>query len=611
MNLAARQAPAETESPTGVALVAGVHPGAQGTTGDAASTAALGKLSRSLNEAKAAGKEAKRQRKVVDLLKGALTLLRRRDFEGGAQQALKALNLDERSGVAWHVLAICREKAGHPMQALTAYEAAIKLLPAETDVAQDLGRLAQRLGYLDIAEKLLHRYLSVHPGDVEATNNLACVMRDQGRWEVAIDTLRDLIQVKPGETILWNCLGTVLSDQGDSANALTFFEEALRLDPKSSKARYNRANVRHPMGNAEGALEDIDAALPGAEPGYERSTMLMARALILLALGRLEEGWAEYEIRLDRTMPEAPLVVTRAERLTDDTPLAGRRLLIVGEQGIADEMVLGQITADALHAVGPAGHVYLAVDRRMVGLFQRAFPEATVGGHKAIRREGRLTRFLPFLEALEPGDPGPEVWAPMGSLHTRFRPALARFPDHDGYLPVDPERVARWTAELEALGPGLKVGLHWKSLVLKGNRARYFSSFNRWEPVLTTPGCVMVNLQCGDTAADLAEAEAAGVRIWTPPINLKDDLEDVAALSKALDVVIGPGIAGTNLAAATGARTWMIHAPDDWHLLGTDRYPFYPRMRLFPTHGYDGWPSAIARVRQALDAAVTGGWNAD
>ena len=143
---------------------------------------------------------------------------------------------------------------------------------------------------------------------------------------------------------------------------------------------------------------------------------------------------------------------------------------------------------------------------------------------------------------------------------------------------------------------------------MTGVRARYFSSFQRWEPVLTTPGCVMVNLQCGDVSEDLAQAEAAGVRIWTPPMNLKDDLDDLAALSCALDLVIGPGIAGTNIAAAAGARTWLLYAPDDWHLLGTDRYPVYPRVRTF-RRDFDGWPQAIADVRAALDRVVSAGWN--
>ena len=576
-------------------------PVAQGVAGDAASPEAVRKLSHQLASPKL---NVKSQRKVLEKLKAALMAIRGGDFDLGGRRAIDALRIDETSGLAWHILAICREKCGDFGQALQAYEAALKLLPNETDVAHDLGRLAQQLGYLDIAEKLLLKYLAVEPGHVEATNNLACVQRDQKRYGDAVETLRALLGVEPESPVLWNTLGTVLSDQGDMVTALTFFEEALRHDPGFAKARYNRANARQPLGDALGALEDLDAALPGAENPYERAMMNMARAMLLMTLGRIPEGFEAYEVRLDPQMPDAMRVAVEAPRWDPTTPLTGRRLLIVGEQGIADEMVFGSTIGDAIEAVGPGGQVFVAVEPRLVGLFQRAFPTAIVGGHRAVKLEGRITRYVPFVEELTDK---PDCWVPMASLLAVFRASVDTFPDRRGYLVADPDKVAHWKAELEKLGPGLKVGLHWKSLVLTGSRARYFSSFERWKPVLTTPGAVMVNLQCGDVADDLEAAEAAGVTIWTPPINLKDDLEDVAALSVALDLVIGPGIAGTNLAATVGGTVWMITAPDDWHYLATDKYPFYPHLRFFRREAFDEWTNTIDRIRADLDAAVKAG----
>jgi tetratricopeptide (TPR) repeat protein len=579
-------------------------PMAQGVVGDSASPEAIRKLSHQLASP---GIAMKAQRKALQKLKAALISIRAGDFATGAGRALEALQIDEKSGIAWHVLAICREKSGDPAQALLAYEAAMKLLPSENEVAHDLGRLAHQLGYLEIAEKLLLKYLAHDPGHVEATNNLACVQRDQKRYGDAVETLRALLGVEPESPVLWNTLGTVLSDQGDMGTALTFFEEALRLDPAFAKARYNRANARQPLGDAAGALEDVEAALPGAESPYERAMMHMARAMLLMTLGRIPEGFEAYEVRLDSNLPEAMNVAVPAPRWAPATEsLAGKRLLIVGEQGLADEMVFGTCVGDAIDAVGPEGQVFLAVEARLVGMFQRAFPQAIVGAHKAVKLEGRITRYVPFVEDLPEGE-GVDLWTPMASLMAVFRPSIDRFPQRRGYLPPLPEKVAHWKAELEKMGPGLKVGLHWKSLVLTGSRARYFSSFDRWRPALETPGAVMVNLQCGDVTEDLAAAEAAGIRIWTPPIDLKDDLEDVAALSAALDVVIGPGIAGANLAAAVGANTWMITAPDDWHFLATDNYPFYPGVRHFRRETFDDWGPVIAQVREALDAAVARG----
>lgn len=586
-------------------------PTAQDAVGDAASPAAIRRMSHAL--VGASRTSVKAQKKAIEALKLALVAIRAGDYATGAARALKVLQVDERNGLAWHVLAICQEKSGQLSQALNAYEAALRLMPEDPAIAHDLGRLAQRLGHLEIAEKLLLKFLTAEPGHVEGVNNLACVLRDQKRYEEAVDLLRDLLGIEPGEPTLWNTLGTVLSDQGRMSESLTFFEEAIRLDPTFAKAYYNRANARQPLGDSEGALRDLDAAFPGAEPGYEQAMMTMARAMILMGMGRLKEGFDAYEIRLNPDMPEAMRVAVDAPRWTPaDMPLAGKRLLVVGEQGIADEMVFGTCLPDVIEAVGDTGKVFIAVEPRLVDLYQRTFPTAVVGGHRAMRLEARLTRYVPFMEevAEQPAPIGgrADAWVPMAALLAEYRQSLDAFPDRAGYLVPDPVKVARWKAELDALGPGLKVGLHWKSLVLTGVRARYFSSFERWKPVLTAPGCVMVNLQCGDVTEDLAAAEAAGVKIWTPPMNLKDDLDDLAALSNALDLVVGPGIAGTNLAAASGANTWLIHAPDDWHLLATDRYPFYPRVRTFATGGFDGWPRAIEAVRTALDEAVKSGF---
>ncbi|GAA0619922.1 glycosyltransferase FlmG [Brevundimonas kwangchunensis] len=588
-----------TATPLAPEQVHALGPAAQGVAGDAASPEAVKKLSRQI-----AGSGLKTQKKAVERLRAALAAIRSKDFALGAQRALEALALNEKNGVAWHVLAICQEKAGNLAQAIQAYEAALQLLPNETDIAHDLGRLAQQLGYLDIAEKLLLKYLNANPGHIEATNNLACVLRDQKRYGDAVETLRGLIALETGSPILWNTLGTVLSDQGDLATALTFFEEALSLDPGFAKARYNRANARSPLGDTDGALADVEAAMPGAESPYETAMMRMARAMLLMSLGRIPEGFEAYEVRLDRSIPDAMRVAIDAPRWRpEDEDIRGRRLMVVGEQGIADEMLFGTCLTDLVDAVGADGQVFIAVEKRLVEMFQRTFPTAVVGAHRAVKLEGRITRYVPFVDDLEPKL---DAWVPMASLMAIYRSTIQSFPDRRGYLKVDPVRLKRWKAELEALGSGIKVGLHWKSLVLDGARQRYFSSFDRWEPVLTTPGAIMVNLQCGDVSDDLAMAEAAGVRIWTPPINLKDDLEDVAALSLALDVVIGPGIAGVNLAAAVGANTWMTTAPDDWHFLGTDVYPFYPHVRFFRRASYD-WSDAILQIREALDQVVLAG----
>lgn len=577
-------------------------PGIYGPAGDAASPDSIRRLSQEISGLKG-------QRKALEVVRSAVAAMRVHDFEAGSRRALKALQYDERMGQAWHVLAICREKLGHFVQAISAYEAAVKLLPDETEVAHDLARLAQRLGYKEISEKLQRRFLAANPGHIEATNNLAALLREQKRYSEAIETLSQLIQIEPHHALLWNTLGSVLSDQGQMAESMTFFDESLRLKPDFAKARFNRGSALHGMGRSAEGLEDIEAALPGAEPGYERAMMMMARGMAKMATGDIIGGMADYDERFNPHMPDAPHFIVDAPRWNPATmDIRGKTLLVAGEQGLADELVLANCLGDVIEAVGPEGRVYVALEKRLVDMFQRSHPTAVVGAHHTISHEGRVRRFLPFLEELTARDGPLDAWIPLGALTGIYRPTVEAFPDRAGHLAADLARVAHWKAELEKLGPELKVGLHWKSLVLAGPRARYFSAFERWKPVLTAPGCLMINLQCGDVTEDLAAAEAAGISLWTPPINLKDDLEDLAAISMAADLVIGPGIAGTNLAAAVGARTWMVVGPDDWHKLGTDHYPFYPRMHCFLMESMGDWPGVMERMRVALGDAVEGRW---
>jgi hypothetical protein len=198
-----------------------------------------------------------------------------------------------------------------------------------------------------------------------------------------------------------------------------------------------------------------------------------------------------------------------------------------------------------------------------------------------------------------------DLWAPLASPLRRFRPSVAAFPAHDGYLTPDPDRVNRWRAELGQL-PGRKVGVLWKSLKLDGSRLREFSPFERWRQVLEVPGVTFVNLQYGECDAEIEQArEAFGVDIWRPPgIDLKDDLDDLAALCCALDLVVGPANATTNIAGACGAPVWLISTPVAWPRLGTDRYPWYPATRVFATHAFGHWDGVMSEIAMALDGAA-------
>jgi len=535
---------------------------------------------------------------IRPILQQAVAALRKDDVKAGTELALKALGVDERSGFGWYLLAIARERAGDFAGSLRCYESALALIPDHADVANDLGRLAYRMGMKDTAEKLFAHFLRSRPDSFEAANNLACVIRDQGRFGEAVEILKPAILARPAEAMLWNTLGTVVGEEGDTEASRTFFDEALRQNPAFAKARYNRGNARLMLGDVEGAFEDCEAAMTQTTAPDEMLMMRLARSTIRMALGQVGEGWDDYEARLDPRFADVTGFLCDRPRWTPESDLAGRTLLMFGEQGLGDEAMFANLIPDVIEALGPDGRLILAVETRLVSLFQRSFPTALVGPHGTWKVNGRTLRGAPFLDDMSRVD----LWTPMASLLRRFRRSPEAFPAAVGYLTPESGRVSHWRGVLDAAGPGPKVGLLWKSLVSNGARHRFFSPFEQWGPVLATPGVTFVNLQYGDCAAELEQARGElGLTILQPPgIDLKQDLDDVAALACALDLVVGPANATSSIAAACGAPAWFLSTPAAWPRLGTDRLPWYPQARAFSPPGFGQWAQPIGEMAKAL-----------
>ncbi|MDB5425225.1 MAG: flagellin modification protein FlmG [Phenylobacterium sp.] len=561
--------------------------------GQAGSTEALNRLNAAITELKALS--------AAPMLQRAVDALRAEDHKTGCEWALKALKQDERNGFGWYLLAIARERAGDFASAVQAYEMALKLLPDHAEIANDMGRLAFRLGMIPEAEKLFRHFLARFPDHPEGANNLGCAIRDQGRAQEAIAILRPAILKNPNVAMLWNTMGTVLAEDGDFTTSQVFFQEALRLEPTFPKARYNLGNAKLMCNDPEGALADCDAALAGSIAEDDSQMMRLARSTMLMGLGRIGEGWDDYEARLHPQFGGATQFSVPAPRWEPGMDLAGKSLLVMGEQGLGDEILFANTLPDLIERLGPHGRLTLAVETRLIPLFQRAFPQAEVGAHATYMVGGRLVRAAPFLK--EPA--GIDLWTPIASLLREFRRSVEAYPQRERFLSADPERVAYWRGLIEEL-PGPKIGLLWKSAVSRDSRHRYFSPFTQWEPILTQPGMTFVNLQYGDCSEEIAFVkETWGVDIWTPPgIDLKQDLDDVAALCCAMDLVLGFSNATLNIGAACGAPTWLISVPGAWPRLGTTRYPWYPQTRVFLLEAFGDWTPVMAQVAAALAGFV-------
>ena len=490
------------------------------------------------------------------------------------------------------------ESRGDVQGALDAYGEAFERSGRDAALALDIGRLALRMGEAPAAELLLRIHLDAHPDSADGRLHLAQALREQQRYTEAAAALAPAIQAHPDQPALWTALGVILTQEGRPEEALPFFGEAIRLAPHDGGALYHRANALSDLGEHALAIADYEAAL-AVLPEADQPRVRVPLAFSRLGRGDPARGWDDYAARLSPHSGKPVRFDFPSEpwAFDPDAPadaLKGKRLLLVAEQGLGDEVMFANIVPDVIEALGQGGSLTLAVEPRLVSLFARAFPTATVVPHRTRTEAGATTRNADL--------PAPvDGWATLGAPLRRYRRSPIDFRP-GAFLKPDPDRVAHWRAVLAAR-PGRKVGLLWKSLKLDGERARQFAAFDAWAGVLKTPGISFVNLQYGDCAAELAQArETLGVDILQPQgIDLKQDLDDVAALCCALDLVVGFSNATFNLAGACGAPLWLIAGTGAWTLLGTDRYPWYPQTRVF-TARRDDWRPALDAVAEAICA---------
>lgn len=571
-------------------------PGLDSLAGIGAEAQALAKLE-SLGEDPNA---AQARRKSAGLLRRAIKAWRRGDVVRAGQLALRATEADATDGQAFHILAMALEKMGHTHKALVTYEHAYQLNPTDPDLALNLGLTAWAMKMNDVAAELFRQYIDRCPDSPLGYNNLGSIQSDMGDPETAVDTLRGAIYRMPDQAILWNSLATVLAEQGRSEESLIFYQEAIKLDPGFSRPWHNLGYAYMHLGRMAEALEAYDEALARAIDVVDKREGRHARSACLIGMGQLEEGFREYEIRNDPTFRTYIHHITKAP-VWKGEPLAGKRILIAGEQGLGDEIMFANILPDLAKAVGPEGKLQIAVDPRLVPLFRRSFPGTEIGAYddrQLVEPDGvKELRFIPW--AAENREP--DFFAPMGTPLQFLRKRIEDFPRQTTLI-ADPKRVAEFRARLEALGPGPYVGICWRSMMMDVKRQKYFTALDAWSPVLKTQGVKFINVQYGDCKNDLSRfATKYGVEVTAfGDLDLKQDIEGAAALSAALDLVISAPTAAAAIAAGVGTETWFLTAGRTWPQLGADHYPWYRAAPVFSPENFGDWQALMPKVSAEL-----------
>ncbi len=237
--------------------------------------------------------------------------------------------------------------------------------------AAELSRRATRLQKERCLAEAIQCLLSaaaLRPRDPETLNNLGIAWKEGGRLDLAVAAYRRAIDARPDFAIPWFNCGNAHREDNRLIEAADCYDEARRRDPANSQVLVNLAvTLKH--------LRRLDEATECLNDVLERTPDLPAarfdRSLIWLLRGELGPGWDEYEWRLRQEPIPAPRGIER----WDGTPLNGRSILVLSEQGIGDEVMFGSCLPQLAQE---ASRCVFQCDPRLVPLVSRSLPGVTV-----------------------------------------------------------------------------------------------------------------------------------------------------------------------------------------------------------------------------------------
>lgn len=103
--------------------------------------------------------------------------------------------------------------------------------------------------------------LKKSPNKARPNNNFGLVLFAEGKTAEAIEYFNKAIRLSPNFIFFYNNRGAAYAKLGQYQRAIDDYDQAIRLDPKHPGAYYNRGVAYNDLGQYQGAIEDFQSAI--------------------------------------------------------------------------------------------------------------------------------------------------------------------------------------------------------------------------------------------------------------------------------------------------------------------------------------------------------------
>ncbi len=510
-------------------------------------------------------------------------------------------------------------------EALVAHGKALVLDPNNAEIVNNLGRALMALERIEDAAHCFADALQLRPNYFDALMNRGVALNGLKDFEQALSCFTMALELDPSCTL-------ALTHRSRTLEGLEHYEEAVadcdlaiaRLPPNYALLM-RRGSCLKKLGRYQEAAADLERALAltsapdetaasdAAEPSLnELFDRLHQRAIALMQLERTTEAIAclRHALELREDNPEAAwnmgcLLLLHgdfiagwnyyeARRVQKGTlwtrlegpewrgePLAGKKLLLYGEQAFGDAF---QYVRFVRFAAEMGAEVILGMWAPLATLFSGMEEKPMIVRH---------------------GDPVPayDFHLPLMSVPWVLKLRPKDFATKRPYLRADPRRVETWERGLPR--STFRVGLAWQGS--KSDPERWIR-LAELAPLGRIPGVTLIALQKKDGLDQLAGIpDDMHVVTLGPNFDAGPDaFMDTAAVMMSLDLVISIDTGVAHLAGALGRPLWiMLKRVPEWRwLLDRADSPWYPTARLFRQRTTGEWGPVIEDVAGELARLV-------
>jgi hypothetical protein len=243
--------------------------------------------------------------------------------------------------------------------------------------------------------------------------------------------------------------------------------------------------------------------------------------------------------------------------------------------------------AAALSNLGFMGkHCSVEVDPRLVPLLKRRFPEMEF----IPRSEHLLGKDVPRSTAFN------ATWERLGYF---LLPSAAAMPN-EPWLAADVAKVEQFSRRRFPRSLRPRIALVWHST----NSEKSLPPIEVWRHLLSVRGIEFVSAQQESDPRGIAAWEGLSQRIRKEPVDLRDDLDGLAAVMLSCDLLITISATQAHLAGALGLPVWLVIREQpllSWPL-GDNKTVWYPKTRCVWVREESDWAPTMKMLADELRA---------